>query len=56
MKNNTILCKKYNYAIPENYGSSNVILRFNKEDDKFDIYNVDHLVNKSENDDSNVIR
>ena len=31
MKNNTIQCKKYNYAVPENYGSTNVILRYNKE-------------------------
>ena len=42
--------------MPENYGSSNVILRYNKETDKFDIYNVDHLVNKSKKDDSNVIK
>ena len=55
MKNKTLLCKKYNYAIPENYGSSNVILRYNKESDRFDIYNVDHLVNNSTKDDADVI-
>lgn len=42
--------------MPENYGSTNVILRYNKEKDKFDIYNVEHLINKSEKDDGDVIR
>lgn len=56
LKNNTIKCTKYNYAVPENYGSSNVILSYSMADDVLNIYNVDHLVNKSTNDDSQVIK
>lgn len=55
LKNNTILCQKYNYAVPENYGHSKVILSYNKAKDTLDIFNVDHLVNKSKNDDGQVI-
>ena len=56
LKKNTLLCRKFNYAVPENYGSSNVILSFNLEKDRLDIFNVDHLVNRSDKDDSDAIK
>jgi len=49
------MCKKYNYAVPESFGSSTAILKYSKEFDKLDIYKVDHLINKSLNDDGKFI-
>lgn len=56
MKNHTIQCTKYNYAVPENYGSSNVLLRYDKEKDCLNIFNVNHLLNESTKDDGHVIK
>lgn len=50
-----IKCRKYNYAVPESFGSSTVVLKYCNDADALDIYKVDHLVNKSANDDGNYI-
>ena len=51
----TIMCKKYNYAVPESFGSSTAILKYSREFDKLDIYKVDHLINSSVKDDGKFI-
>lgn len=48
-------CRKYNYSIPESYGSSIVVLKYSCQTDTLEVYNVDHLCNKSDNDDGNSI-
>jgi hypothetical protein len=48
-------CKKYNYAVPASYGCTDVIIRHNKEKDTLDLFNVEHLLNKSTKDDGTVI-
>lgn len=48
-------CKKYNYSIPESFGCSTVVLKYTHDTDSIDIYNVDHLVNKSDRDDGEFI-
>ena len=50
-----ITCRKYNYTVPESFGSSTVVLKYCHNADTLDIYKVDHLVNKSDNDDSRFI-
>ena len=50
-----ILAKKYNYTVPESFGSSSVVLKYSNDTDSLEIYKVDHLVNKSDNDDSKYI-
>jgi len=51
----TIMCKKYNYAVPESFGSSTAIVKYSWESDKLDIYKVDHLLNNSVKDDGKYI-
>lgn len=55
LSNRILKCRKYNYSIPESFGSSTVVLKYTLDTDCLDIYNVEHLVNKSENDDGNFI-
>lgn len=55
MSQRIIKCRKYNYNVPESFGSSTVVLKYCNDTDALDIYKVDHLVNKSDNDDSNFI-
>ena len=53
---NTIVCKKYNYAVPASYGNSDLIIRYNKQKDTIDLFNVEHLMNKTKNDDGTVMK
>lgn len=52
---NTMMCKKYNYAVPASYGFSDAIIRYNNEKETIDIFNVEHLINKSTKDDGDIV-
>ena len=41
--------------MPESYGSSTVVIKYSNDTDSLDLYKVDHLCNKSSNDDGGYI-